>query len=204
MNINAKDHLKTKVWFLRTSPPPPPPRATKTNYVQFISLPQTFAMAPNRLRSYLWLWLTAWWCTWPRLSLSLTCVDTIREVVRIAMAGHSRSRLTRLAITFWPSTPLTRYTWFTSCRSGWARESIRDIKRKRPNFTTHCSRYPTKLTSAKPFLTTGKNTGTNLSSICNTHPPPPSINQCPLFLEFLIIGNSGDQGLQPCWGIHKN
>ena len=41
-------------------------------------------------------------------------------------------------------------------------------------FRTHCSRYPTKLTSAKPFLTSGKNISTNLSSICNALPPPPN------------------------------
>ena len=42
-------------------------------------------------------------------------------------------------------------------------------------FHTHCSRYPIMLNSTKPYLITGKNTNTNLSSICNTHdsPPPP-------------------------------
>ena len=39
-------------------------------------------------------------------------------------------------------------------------------------FHTHCSRYPIMLNSAKPYLITGKNTNTNLSSICKTNPPP--------------------------------
>ena len=37
-------------------------------------------------------------------------------------------------------------------------------------FHIHCCQYPIMLTSAKPFLTTGKNTSTSLSSIGNTHP----------------------------------
>ena len=55
-------------------------------------------------------------------------------------------------------------------------------------FHTHHSRYPTQLTSAKPFLTTGKNPGPVetfphfLSSICNTHPLPPATAKCALFL----------------------
>ena len=67
-------------------------------------------------------------------------------------------------------------------------------------FHTHCSRYPIMLNSAKPYLITGKNTSTNLSSICNTHPPPPPASTnvrfflCSLLLETPAIRASNPVG----------